>query len=477
MKYNISDFIDIGKTQPFIDSFCEVMGIASAIIDLDGTVLISSNWQKICTDFHRVNPQTRLKCIKSDTILANKIVKGEKYTIYQCHNGLIDAAAPIMIEGEHIANFFIGQFLFKHPEVEYFRKHAHKYGFDKISYLDALSAVPIVPKKRIKPILDFLTGFAKFLGEMGLRQLKQLEATDMLLYSERELTIRNQIANIFLTIPDERMYKEVLGVILEVMESKHGIFGYMEEDGSLVCPSLTRGIWEQCNVPDKKIVFPKELMTRLPIWSQVLIKKKKVCINRPVPVSEEHIPIQKIIIIPLMYTGDVIGAIVVANKKKDYNKEDIQLMERIANHITPILNARLQRDRQESARKKAEETLRKRTKALESSNKELEHFAYVASHDLQEPLRMVSSYVQLLAQRYEGKLDADADDFIGFAVDGVNRMQILINDLLIYSRLGTRGKPLIPIDCKDVLEQTLINLKVAIEKSSAVITYDVLPTL
>ncbi|MCD4845000.1 MAG: PAS domain S-box protein [Methanosarcinales archaeon] len=128
-------------------------------------------------------------------------------------------------------------------------------------------------------------------------------------------------------------------------------------------------------------------------------------------------------------------------------------------------------------RKAAEEELLKRATALERSNKELEQFAYVASHDLQEPLRMVSSYVQLLARRYKGKLDHDADDFIGYAVDGANRMQTLIDDLLIFSRVGTQGKSFEPTNCETVLEQVLINLKMAIGDSYAMITHDPLPTI
>ena len=128
-------------------------------------------------------------------------------------------------------------------------------------------------------------------------------------------------------------------------------------------------------------------------------------------------------------------------------------------------------------RKRAEEQLRKRSEALERSNKDLEQFAYVASHDLQEPLRMIGSYVQLLAQRYKGKLDADADDFIGYAVDGANRMQKIIIDLLAYSRVGTHGNPFEPVDSEFVLLQTLKNLQIAIEETNAVITYDPLPTV
>jgi PAS domain S-box-containing protein len=128
-------------------------------------------------------------------------------------------------------------------------------------------------------------------------------------------------------------------------------------------------------------------------------------------------------------------------------------------------------------RKRAEEKLKQTMADMKRSNTDLEQFAYVVSHDLQEPLRMVSSYVQLLSKRYKGKLDSDADEFIGFAVDGANRMQTLINDLLAFSRVGTRGKPLTPTDCEALLPQTLSNLKVSIDDGGAVITHDPLPTV
>ncbi|MGK7900826.1 MAG: ATP-binding protein [Hormoscilla sp.] len=114
---------------------------------------------------------------------------------------------------------------------------------------------------------------------------------------------------------------------------------------------------------------------------------------------------------------------------------------------------------------------------LERSNAELEKFAYVASHDLQEPLNLVSSYVQLLEMRYEDRLDRDAKEFIGFAVEGVTHMQKLIDDLLAYSRVGTRGKEFAPIVVETVLDRALTNLQIRIAESGAVITTDPLPTL
>jgi light-regulated signal transduction histidine kinase (bacteriophytochrome) len=123
------------------------------------------------------------------------------------------------------------------------------------------------------------------------------------------------------------------------------------------------------------------------------------------------------------------------------------------------------------------QALRIQAAELVRSNQDLEQFAYVASHDLQEPLRMVSSYTQLLARRYQGRLDTDADEFIAFAVDGATRMQRLINDLLTYSRVGTRGKEFESIDCTSAFDQALLNLRAAVEESGAVVTCDPLPTV
>jgi PAS domain S-box-containing protein len=128
-------------------------------------------------------------------------------------------------------------------------------------------------------------------------------------------------------------------------------------------------------------------------------------------------------------------------------------------------------------RKQAEAALREAHEELKRSNSELEQFAYVASHDLQEPLRMVSSYTQLLARRYGAKLDADAREFMGYVVDGAARMKQLIEDLLAYSRVGTKGKDFKPAELEKSLARALANLKASIDEAEAVVSYDPLPVL
>jgi PAS domain S-box-containing protein len=130
-----------------------------------------------------------------------------------------------------------------------------------------------------------------------------------------------------------------------------------------------------------------------------------------------------------------------------------------------------------SRQKRTEAELERMVQNLARSNGELEQFAYVASHDLQEPLRMVGNYTQLLKRRYGGKLDADADEFIHYAVDGARRMQTLIDDLLMFSRIGTRGGQLAPVDSEAILARTLHDLSEAIAESRAEVTHDPLPTV
>jgi signal transduction histidine kinase/ligand-binding sensor protein len=180
MKTRILDYIDFDKVSTLLEGFNVSTGFVTAILDLDGNILTKSGWRQICTEFHRLNPETSKKCILSDTVLAGKMAEGEKYHFYECLNGLIDVAAPIVIRGEHIANLFSGQFFFEKPDISFFRKQAMMYGFNEKEYLKALNNVPVVSKEKVLAVMDFLLNMVNLITETTLQRDEQAERISLL---------------------------------------------------------------------------------------------------------------------------------------------------------------------------------------------------------------------------------------------------------------------------------------------------------
>jgi PAS domain S-box-containing protein len=157
----LARLLDRGQMQQLLENFCDAVGIGAAIIDMRGEVFVGARWQRICTHFHRVHPETLARCIESDTTLATQMKEGQKFSIYRCPQGLTDAASPIIVDGRHLANCFVGQFLLEEADRDYFRTQAEQFGFDTEDYLQALDQVPVVREDRLPGILGFLTGFAE----------------------------------------------------------------------------------------------------------------------------------------------------------------------------------------------------------------------------------------------------------------------------------------------------------------------------
>ncbi len=180
MKYSFSDLIEVKEVQRLTDLFYQATDIPTAVIGLDGTIITGSGWREICTNYHRVNAETRQRCLESDTIIANQLEAGQKYTLYKCKNGLWDAATPITVEGEHIANFFTGQFLFEPPDMEFFRAQARRFRFPEPAYMKAVKKIPVIARTRVHTFLEYFSEFAVMLGRIGMRHVAQIEAEEAL---------------------------------------------------------------------------------------------------------------------------------------------------------------------------------------------------------------------------------------------------------------------------------------------------------
>jgi diguanylate cyclase (GGDEF)-like protein len=185
--FQLNEILELDTLSSLLDHFCQSVGISAAIIDLQGNVLIASNWQKICTDFHRINESSCARCIESDTDLAIRMQNKEPFAVYQCKNGMTDAASPIVIEGNHIANVFIGQFLTGDSDKTNFTLQAHQLGFDKDAYLNALKQVPIVSEDKLPTLLGFLAEFANLVASTGLQRLRAERANIALSKHQHEL--------------------------------------------------------------------------------------------------------------------------------------------------------------------------------------------------------------------------------------------------------------------------------------------------
>jgi PAS domain S-box-containing protein len=361
----LSDIIDSEKVQKLMDEFYQLTNVGIGIIDLHGKVLVGTGWQDICTKFHRVNPESRRLCIESDLELSSNVPVGT-FKQYRCKNNMWDIATPIMLGNEHVGNIFLGQFLFddETPDYKVFRQQARRYGFNEQEYIAALDRVPRWSRKTVNAAMSFYTALAGMIGDLSYSSIKlanaleeRKRAEEALQRSEQRKTILNQIANVFLTVPDDEMYAEVLAVVLQVMESKFGLFGFVGANDDLVIPSLTRGIWNECQIPDKSIVFPPDKWGDS-LWGKAVREKKAFYSDGPFHIPAGHIHIDNFLTVPIVFGNETIGIISFANRARGYTKEDQDLLEDITSYISPILNARLQRDQQEQERKRTEETLR-----------------------------------------------------------------------------------------------------------------------
>ncbi len=170
-----SQLVDIEQIRRLLEAQYKITGTPTAILDLDENILAATGWQDICVRYHRVNPDARARCLESDAYIKAHLrdFNGE-YLDYRCRNGLWDVAVPIMINGKHMATFFIGQFFYDDdmPDREHFLNQADLFGFDRDEYLEALARVPIYSREHIRNLMDYYRNLVEVLTDLGMKNLR-----------------------------------------------------------------------------------------------------------------------------------------------------------------------------------------------------------------------------------------------------------------------------------------------------------------
>jgi len=188
MKYKLSDLIDVNRLQELLDHLYDTTGIPSTIIDSQEEVIIETGSKPICTKFHRINHITNKRCIESDMAMTCRIKAGEQCVVTKCKNGLVDIGSPIIIDGNHIATVYQGQFFFEEPDLDFYGKLADETGMDKEEYLKAVRSTTVFPEEKIKSVVHFLTGLSKLITDIGYSKMKLNEAYIDLKESNEEIT-------------------------------------------------------------------------------------------------------------------------------------------------------------------------------------------------------------------------------------------------------------------------------------------------
>lgn len=256
MNYKFTELVDMSRLHTLLQSLYLATGIPSGIIGVDGEIILAVGWQKICQEFHRKNIHTEKLCRQSDDYIKQQLESAKPYVSYTCDNGLVDAAAPIIIDGVHVATIFQGQFLFEKPDRAFFEQQAERYGFNKEEYFAVLDQVPIYSRDKLSHIMNFLLEFAKMLADLGVSRLRQIEQQTKELQESED-----QIFKIFSNMPDVaiKAFNEDGQIVFWNIASEK-LYGYKMDE--IMGQSLNSTLFEGAEGQRFRSAFQKVCLTQ-----------------------------------------------------------------------------------------------------------------------------------------------------------------------------------------------------------------------
>jgi two-component system CheB/CheR fusion protein len=454
----LEEIIDVRAIQALMEDFYALARIPMSILDLEGRLLVGVGWQDICTRFHRAHPDACRHCMESDTILSAGIPPGE-VRLYKCKNHMWDIATPVMVGGQHVGNLFSGQFFFDDETLDYdlFRSQARRYGFHEEEYIAALERVPRLSRRSMDTAMAFFVKLADMLSKLSYgniklaRSLAERDALmDSLRKSEEDLNRAQAVAH------TGSWRLDMVRNELVWSDEAFRIFG-VPKGTPLTYETFLSAIHpEDRETVDRKWTAairgePYDIEHRIVVGDQVKWVRERAELERDG---------QGALMGGFGTVQDITGRKAMEEKlRKSHDELELRVKDRTAEL------------------KKMYEEQKIYTTLLEQSNRDLEDFAHVASHDLQEPLRKIQAFGDRLAALQPHSDNDKARDYLERMQKAAARMQALVLDLLRYARVTSKPEPLIRLNLRAPVEDAAADLGVLLEETQGTIEIGDLPDI
>lgn len=411
-KWVLGELVNVDALQEMAEHLYAVSAVPIGVIDLDGNIVVSVGWQDICTRFHRNHPEASKRCRLSDDYISKHLHEGS-YVEYKCLNNMWDIALPIIISGEHMATLFVGQFIYEDEvlDIEYFRKQAAEFGFDKEEYLSAVSCIPVFSREKITHIMEYYKGLVTTLVESSMARIKQMETDEKLRQSE------DRLRNLLQSMKDTVLVLDEEGTFIECYQSS--------EMTLYVLPEVFIG-------QKYEKVLPPEVST---LFTDAIVKLKRDDISEPFDYS-------------LKIGNEVLWYSAQVSKVKKEGKRTGEIIA-VVRDITD--------------KKKYEKELLEAKSEAEAANNVKNTFIANMSHELRTPVNVILSAVQLFELNLKNNMEVNlynSDKHIKAMKQNCHRLLRIINNLIDITKIeaGFMGLNLKDVDVVNIVEDITLSV-------------------